>query len=117
MRSKANENGVSVKTYAGTTGVLLGMNVEPRKWEGLLGFALERLDGSSGEKEWLKAIVPFPGTEREPGELFATNVAPCRGSAGLTTGSTTPTRSTPTPYTQSTAARRSLRSGTARPWP
>ena len=76
MRSKANENGVSVKTYAGTTGVLLGMNVEPRKWEGLLGFALERLDGSSGEKEWLKAIVPFPGTEREPGELFATNVAP-----------------------------------------
>lgn len=76
MRSKANENGVSVKTYAGTTGVLLGMNVEPRKREGLLGFALERLDGSSGEKEWLKAIVPFPGTEREPGELFPTNVAP-----------------------------------------
>src|SRR3712207_1923973 len=69
MRAQASENGVSVRAYAGTTGVLLGMNVEPDSRPGLLGFALERLDGSSGEKEWLKALVPFPGTEREPGEL------------------------------------------------
>lgn len=55
MRSKANENGVSVMTHAGTIRVLFG-------------FASERLDGKSGEKEWLKAIVPFPGTEREPGK-------------------------------------------------
>ena len=61
MRAQAAENGVSVKAYAGTTGVLLGMNVEPRKREGLLGFALERLDGSSGEKEWLRSIVPGGG--------------------------------------------------------
>ncbi len=76
MRAQASENSVSVRAYAGTTGVLLGMNVEPGSRPGLLGFALERLDGSSGEKEWLKALVPFPGTEREPGELFPTNVAP-----------------------------------------
>jgi hypothetical protein len=76
MRRQASENGVSVKAYAGTTGVLLGMNVEPSRRAGLLGFALERLDGSSGEQELLQAIVSFPGTEREPGELFPTNVAP-----------------------------------------
>jgi hypothetical protein len=76
MRAQASENSLSVRAYAGTTGVLLGMNVEPGSRPGLLGFALERLDGSSGEKEWLKALVPFPGTEREPGELFPTNVAP-----------------------------------------
>jgi hypothetical protein len=76
MRKKSSKDGVSVKAYAGTTGVLLGMNVEPDRRPGLLGFALERLDGSSGENEWLKAVVPFPGTEREPGELFPTNLAP-----------------------------------------
>ena len=76
MRGLAGENGVSVKAYAGTTGVLLGMNVEPPGRGGLLGFALERLDGSSGEREWLRSIVPFPGTEREPGGLFSTEVAP-----------------------------------------
>jgi hypothetical protein len=76
MRAQASENSLSVRAYAGTTGVLLGMNVEPGSRPRLLGFALERLDGSSGEKEWLKALVPFPGTEREPGELFPTNVAP-----------------------------------------
>jgi hypothetical protein len=51
MRKKSIKDGVSVKAYAGTTGILLGMNVEPDRRPGLLGFALERLDGSSGEKE------------------------------------------------------------------
>ena len=55
MRKTASKDGVSVKAYAGTSGVLLGMNIEPGRRIGLLGFALERLDGSSGEKEWLKA--------------------------------------------------------------
>lgn len=55
---------------------MLGMNIEPQKREGLLGFALERLDGRSGEKEWLKGMMPFPGMQREPGEALPTNVAP-----------------------------------------
>ena len=59
MRGRAGENGVSVKAYAGTTGVLLGMNVEPSRREGLLGFALERLDGSSGEKEWPRSTFEW----------------------------------------------------------
>ena len=57
MRKTAMKNGVSVSAYAGTTGVLLGMNIDPEGRDGLLGFALERLDGASGEKEWLNGIV------------------------------------------------------------
>ncbi len=75
-RSKVSENGVSVKAYAGTTGVLLGMNVEPGKREGLLGFALERLDGSTGEKAWLEGYMSFPATAAADEELFPTNGAP-----------------------------------------
>ena len=36
MRKTANNNGVSVKAYAGTTGVILAMHIEPAKragWE------------------------------------------------------------------------------------
>ena len=76
MRTTETKNGVSVKAYAGTTGVLLGMNIEPGKRDGLLGFALERLDGRSGKKEWLNGAVAFPGTQREAGGLFPTNQAP-----------------------------------------
>ena len=76
MRTTETKNGVSVKAYAGTTGVLLGMNIEPGKRDGLLGFALERLDGRSGKKEWLNGAVAFPGTQREDGGLFPTNQAP-----------------------------------------
>ena len=42
MRKRATKNGVSVSAYAGTTGILLGMNIDPEGRDGLLGFALER---------------------------------------------------------------------------
>lgn len=32
------------------------MNIEPTRRKGLLGFALERLDSYSGEKEWLNRV-------------------------------------------------------------
>ena len=76
MRTTAAKNGVSVRAYAGTTGVLLGMNIDPEGREGLLGFALERLDGASGEKEWLNGIVSFTDTDHEAGDPIPTNVAP-----------------------------------------
>lgn len=76
MRRTETENGVSVKAYAGTTGVLLGLNVEPERRAGLLGFALRRSDGRSGEEEWLSGILPFPGMEHEAGKLIPTNRAP-----------------------------------------
>ena len=61
MRVKKALNGVSVKAYAGTTGVLLGMNVVPAKRSGLLGFAIERRQGDTGEKEFLSNKLNFKG--------------------------------------------------------
>jgi hypothetical protein len=76
MRKRATKNGVSVRAYAGTTGILLGMNIDPEGRDGLLGFALERLDGASGEKEWLNGIVSFSDTDHEAGDPIPTNIAP-----------------------------------------
>jgi len=47
MRRTASKNDVSVKAYAGTTGILLG--ILSCKACRASGFALERLDGRSGK--------------------------------------------------------------------
>jgi len=79
MRRISESNGVRVKAYAGTTGILLAFNVETDKREDLLGFAISRkiLSGSfAGRIGWLQGILDFPGTTKGRGELIATNVAP-----------------------------------------
>ncbi len=79
MRRVSETNGVRVKAYAGTTGVLLAFDIEPGKREDLLGFAISReiLSGPvAGRIGWLQGILDFPGTSKKPGELIATNVAP-----------------------------------------
>jgi phosphatidylserine/phosphatidylglycerophosphate/cardiolipin synthase-like enzyme len=79
MRRVVEANGVRVKAYAGTTGILLAFNVEPDKREDLLGFAISReiLSGRfAGRIGWLQGILDFPGTTKARGELIATNVAP-----------------------------------------
>lgn len=76
MRHKVSKNGLSVKGYAGTTGVLLAMNVTPERREGLLGFALKRRDGRNGRREWLLGALPFPHMTVPPGTPLRTNIAP-----------------------------------------
>lgn len=79
MRRVAEANGVRVKAYAGTTGILLAFDVEPGKRKDLLGFAVSReiLSGRfTGRMGWLQGILDFPGTTKARGELIATNVAP-----------------------------------------
>jgi len=76
VRKTASINGVSVKAYAGTTGVLLAMNIEASERQGLLGFAIERVDGRSGQKEWLSGTLSFPGMSHQPGNLIASHLAP-----------------------------------------
>ena len=76
MRKTARKNGVTIKAYAGTTGILLAMNIEPARRAGLLGFAIERRQGSSGAPEWLSGMLPFPGMVTQPGEPIPTNMAP-----------------------------------------
>lgn len=79
MRRVGEANGVRVKAYAGTTGILLAFDVVPGKREDLLGFAVSReiLSGhNAGRIGWLQGILDFPGTSKGRGELIATNVAP-----------------------------------------
>jgi hypothetical protein len=75
MRVSAQHDGVSVKAYGGTTGVLLAFDVTPERRDGLLGFAIER-EGGNRPHRWLAGMLPFPGQEHRAGELIPSNVAP-----------------------------------------
>jgi phosphatidylserine/phosphatidylglycerophosphate/cardiolipin synthase-like enzyme len=74
MRTKISANGLSVKAYAGTTGVLLAFNIDDALRPGFLGFAIERWDGQ--KKEWLSGMIPFPDMPHQPGQLIPSNQAP-----------------------------------------
>ena len=76
MRTTKTENGITMKAYAGTTGVLLAFNVTAAKRTGLLGFAIERQDPKTKKWEWLKGMMPFPGQAHDPGQPIPTDLAP-----------------------------------------
>jgi phosphatidylserine/phosphatidylglycerophosphate/cardiolipin synthase-like enzyme len=76
MRKIAEANGVVVKAYAGTTGVLLAMNLKNKPRKDFLGWAIEKKYGM-GKEEWLSGMIPFPHVkDHEPGALIPSNVAP-----------------------------------------
>lgn len=62
MRAMHSKNGIRIKAYAGTTGVMLVMDVTQSKRKGLLGFAIER-EGPGAKHRWLKGLLRFPGEE------------------------------------------------------
>jgi hypothetical protein len=76
MRATSAANGVTVKAYAGVTGVLVAFDVELDRREGLLGFAVERQEGTRGRKKWLKSSLQFPGLPHADGERTPSNEAP-----------------------------------------
>jgi phosphatidylserine/phosphatidylglycerophosphate/cardiolipin synthase-like enzyme len=75
MRAAAKKNGVTVKAYAGTTGVLLAFDVGAERRAGLLGFAIER-EGGNRPRQWLQGMLRFPGVEYEAGTLVDSDEAP-----------------------------------------
>jgi phosphatidylserine/phosphatidylglycerophosphate/cardiolipin synthase-like enzyme len=75
MRRTSTKNGVTVKAYAGVTGVIVAMNIEPARRAGLLGFALKRRTPETDFK-WLKGMLTFPGQHHTDGQLSPTNIAP-----------------------------------------
>ena len=75
MRAIARSDGVSVKAYAGTTGVILAFDVMPDRRTGLLGFAIRRTGGNRPPR-WLAGGLQFPGVAHAPGEFAASNTAP-----------------------------------------
>ncbi len=76
MRKAARKNNVGIKAYAGTTGIIVAFNVEDAKREGLLGFAVERRIVRTGEQEWLRGALPFPGQALEEDGRLPSNEAP-----------------------------------------
>ena len=79
MRREAELNGVRVKAYAGTTGIMLAFQIDKRKRKRFLGFAVSRKITSGhlkGRIGWLQGMLDFSGSSKAPGELIATNVAP-----------------------------------------
>jgi phosphatidylserine/phosphatidylglycerophosphate/cardiolipin synthase-like enzyme len=75
MRATEQKNQVSVKAYAGTTGVLLAMNVAEDRLDDLLGFAIHR-EGGNRPAQWLNGLITFPGVDHEPGQPLSTEQAP-----------------------------------------
>ena len=75
MRAIGQADGVSVKAYAGTTGVILAFDVADGGRAGLLGFAIKRSGGNRPER-WLGGGLTFPGVEHPPGVFPASNEAP-----------------------------------------
>lgn len=74
-------DGVWIKAFAGSTGVLVAFNIDEPSRRGLLGFALERqelpADGKAwSEPTWLSGMLQFPGSPHEAGDLIPSNVAP-----------------------------------------
>jgi phosphatidylserine/phosphatidylglycerophosphate/cardiolipin synthase-like enzyme len=76
MRKSANKNGITVKAFAGTTGILIAFNVTDAKRKGLLGFAVERLNPETKKWEWMSGMMPFPGQAHDAGALISSDVAP-----------------------------------------
>jgi hypothetical protein len=76
MRKTVTDNGVTVKAYAGTTGILLAMNIDESKRSGLLGFAIQRLKVKENKKDWLAGGLHFPGEQHKPGTSIPSNRAP-----------------------------------------
>jgi len=81
MRKTASKNGITMKAFAGTTGILLAFDVTAARRKGLLGFSLERLpppdsNNKNPKWEWLCGLMPFPGQAHDPGALIPSDVAP-----------------------------------------
>jgi phosphatidylserine/phosphatidylglycerophosphate/cardiolipin synthase-like enzyme len=76
MRKKSKKNGVYVKAYTGSNSVLLAMNLDDTRRKGLLGFAIERVQVSTGKRRWLNGLLHFPTADRPPGIPSPTNAAP-----------------------------------------
>jgi phosphatidylserine/phosphatidylglycerophosphate/cardiolipin synthase-like enzyme len=65
MRDRSTHNGLTLKAYAGTTGVMLAFNVRTSLRAGLLGFAVEREGPEPGRIRWLQGLLRFPYQPRD----------------------------------------------------
>jgi len=74
MRAKSQSGPLSVLAIAGSSVVLLGIDLEQASSAGLLGFAIERTDHAENEKYWLQGFKTFAATDQglPAGTLYST---------------------------------------------
>ena len=64
MRVKQTSDGLTAQAIAGSHVVLLGWTVsDPQREAGLLGFAIQRIDHSESQTEWLRGMKTFPDAQ------------------------------------------------------
>lgn len=66
MRNRQSQSGLTVNAIAGTNVVYLGVDLDPPKRKGCLGFAVQREDHTENEKAWLKGIKTFEASGPAP---------------------------------------------------
>lgn len=74
MRTRTKENGLEVTCVAGTSAVILSIDMAQEQTEGLLGFSIEREDLRDNEKYFLKGFKYFEETAGDAvkNQLFTT---------------------------------------------
>jgi phosphatidylserine/phosphatidylglycerophosphate/cardiolipin synthase-like enzyme len=73
MRNRTKAGTLGVHAIAGSYVVLLGLDIAKKDTKGLLGFAIERADPSSGDKHWLRGMKVFAEAAKDlkPGETVS----------------------------------------------
>ncbi len=65
MRNRVTAEGVTINAIAGTHVVTLGLDLEPARRQGCLGFAIQREDHTDDERIWMRGMKTF--AETDPG--------------------------------------------------
>ena len=88
MRVRKMAGGVSVHAIAGTYVVMLGMDAEEGAKDGLLGFAIERIDKTENEQYWLTGMRTFKSVYPNPprGALVSSHAHPIQDFLPLDVG-------------------------------
>ncbi len=73
MRRRESSPALAVQAVAGAYVVMLGMHMDPADCQGLMGFAIHRVDHSEGEAFWLQGLKTF--AETDPGRPAGTQVS------------------------------------------
>ncbi len=76
MRTTAEQGGMTVAAYAGSTGVQLAWDLDPSLRTGLLGFAIRRRAGSARAAVELTGGLAFEGQAHHAGRFLSTFDAP-----------------------------------------
>jgi len=72
MRERSPDGPITVRAVAGTYTILLGIDVAPELADGLMGFAIERVDHTEGERAYLCNSLLFQANDKGASPDFST---------------------------------------------